>query len=98
MLTTLILNSEELTQLNYERYHYPCAIVQKRLHSIYIKASVYLSNKEVSQITLILIAWASGLLFIYRKASMDMQNRTLSQEKFIAQLKKHDLQDIHDFV
>jgi transposase len=29
----------------------PCAIVQKRLHSIYIKASMHLSNKEVCQIT-----------------------------------------------
>lgn len=51
MLTKLILDFEELAQLNYERYHYPCAIVQKRLHSIYIKASMHLSNKEVCQIT-----------------------------------------------
>jgi len=45
--TKLILGSEELARLNYERYHYPCPIVQKRLHSVYIKASSNLSNKEI---------------------------------------------------
>ncbi len=43
-----MLSSEELAKLNYERYHYPCPIIQKRLHAVYIKASTLLSNKKIS--------------------------------------------------
>lgn len=51
MLTKLTISSEELRQLNYERFHYPCPIVQKRLHSIYIKAVSGLSNDQVGLMT-----------------------------------------------
>src|SRR4051794_13487896 len=51
MLTKLEISSEELTKLNYERYHYPCPLVQKRLHSIYIKAVSGLSNENVGNLT-----------------------------------------------
>lgn len=51
MLTKLIISSEELERLNYERYHYPCPLVQKRLHSIYIKAISDLSNEQVGIFT-----------------------------------------------
>jgi transposase len=51
MLTTLQISSEELRKLNYERYHYPCPLVQKRLHSIYIKAVSGLSNEDIGKLT-----------------------------------------------
>lgn len=51
MLTRLEISSEELARLNYERYHYPCPLVQKRLHSIYIKAVSGLSNEGVGRLT-----------------------------------------------
>ncbi len=51
MLTKLEISSEELARLNYERYHYPCPLVQKRLHSIYIKAISGLSNEDVGNLT-----------------------------------------------
>src|SRR3954454_10195716 len=51
MLTTLQISSEELTRLNYERYHYPCPLVQKRLHSLYIKAVSGLSNEAIGNLT-----------------------------------------------
>ena len=51
MVTTLEISSEELTKLNYERYHYPCPLVQKRLHSLYIKAVSGLSNEDVGKLT-----------------------------------------------
>jgi transposase len=47
MLTNLEISSEELEWLKYERYHYPCPLVQKRLHAIYIKAVSGLSNEKV---------------------------------------------------
>jgi len=46
MLTVLKLSPEELARLNYERYHYPCPIVQKRLHCIYIKSALGYSNEK----------------------------------------------------
>ena len=51
MLTRLHISSEELARLNYERYHYPCPLVQKRLHSLYIKAVSGLSNEGVGNLT-----------------------------------------------
>ena len=48
MLTELTLSSKELDALNYERYHYPCPRVQKRLHAVYIKATTRLSNEIVA--------------------------------------------------
>jgi len=47
MLTTFTISSEELRQLNYERYHYPCPIVQKRLHCLYLKATTDYSNEQI---------------------------------------------------
>jgi len=51
MLTELEISSEELAKLNYEKYHYPCPIVQKGLHSVYIKATSGLSNEQVGNFT-----------------------------------------------
>ena len=48
MLTRLNLSSEELSELNYERYHDPCPQVQKRLHAVYVKATTGLSNEMVA--------------------------------------------------
>lgn len=50
MLTILKLSSEELNKLNYERYHYRCPLVQKRLHCIYIKSACGYSNKKIEQL------------------------------------------------
>jgi transposase len=41
MLTKLNLSEEEIRRLNYERFHYPCAKTQKRLHAVYLKAVGY---------------------------------------------------------
>lgn len=48
MLTKLNLSSEELKELNYERYHYPCPVIQKRLHAVYMKAVTGFSNEIVA--------------------------------------------------
>ena len=51
MLTKLEISSEELAKPNYDRYYYPCPLVQERLHSIYIKAISGLSNEDVGNLT-----------------------------------------------
>lgn len=32
------LSQADIARLNYERFHYPCPMVQKRLHAVYLKA------------------------------------------------------------
>jgi transposase len=49
MLTILKMSSEELRKLNYERYNYPCPVVQKRLHCLYLKCSLGLSNEKIGE-------------------------------------------------
>jgi transposase len=50
MLTQLQISREELETLKYERYHYPCPLVQKRFHAVYIKAVTGFSNERVGEI------------------------------------------------
>ncbi len=50
MLTRLKISSEELDKLNYERYYYPCPVVQKRLHAVYVKAVSDFSHEKVGNI------------------------------------------------
>jgi hypothetical protein len=50
MPTNFKLSHEELRKLNYERYHYPCPIVQKRLHCLYLKGNLNLANATIEEI------------------------------------------------
>lgn len=45
----LNLSEAEIQQLNYERFHYPCPIVQKRIHAVYFKATLGVSNDKISK-------------------------------------------------
>lgn len=46
----LHLSETEIQMLNYERYHYPCPLVQKRIHAVYLKASTCMSNETIGKI------------------------------------------------
>lgn len=76
MLTKLMLDSEELALLNYERYYNLCPIVQKRLHSIYIKAKTGLSNERVCQITGVHSNSLSKWITVYKQEGLDGLCRT----------------------
>lgn len=41
------ISKADLQLLNYERYYYPCPIVQKRIHAVYIKAITEMSNEMI---------------------------------------------------
>jgi hypothetical protein len=43
----LNLSETEIQRLNYERYYYPCPIVQKRIHALYIKATTNMPNEMI---------------------------------------------------
>jgi transposase len=44
------ISKAEIQRLNYERYYYPCPIVQKRIHAIYIKATTEMSNEMIGSL------------------------------------------------
>jgi transposase len=46
-MLTLNLDQAEIQRLNYERFHYPCPMVQKRLHAVYLKAVLGASNQHI---------------------------------------------------
>lgn len=46
----LNLSKTEIQQLNYERYYYPCPIVQKRIQAVYFK-TLGMSDKMIAKLT-----------------------------------------------
>jgi transposase len=46
----LKISDAEIRRLNYERYNYPCPLVQKRIHAVYFK-TMGKSNKEIGKLT-----------------------------------------------
>lgn len=47
---TLHLSEAEIQQLNYERFRYPCSLVQKRLHVVYLKGKFDYQHQEIAKI------------------------------------------------
>src|SRR5665647_1786364 len=45
------LSQAEIEKLSYERYYYPCPIVQKRIQAVYIKATTEFSDTKAGQIS-----------------------------------------------
>jgi transposase len=43
------LNESEIHRVNYERFHYPCPLVQKRIHAVYLKKAFGFSNEMIGQ-------------------------------------------------
>ncbi|MDX9909850.1 MAG: IS630 family transposase, partial [Mariniphaga sp.] len=44
------ISEAEIQQLNYERYKYPCPIIQKRIHAVYLKATIGMTNITIGKI------------------------------------------------
>lgn len=49
-MLTLQISQAGLQVLNYERFYYPCPLVQKRLHALYYKAKFNYSNEQVGSL------------------------------------------------
>lgn len=47
---TLNLSEAEIQHLNYERYFYPCPLVQKRMHCVYLKCALGYKHQEIGKI------------------------------------------------
>lgn len=71
MLTKLNLSEGEIRRLNYERFHYLCPKIQKRLHVIYLKATQYMSNVQISNILFIHFNSVSKYIRIYKEGGFE---------------------------
>jgi transposase len=63
-------SEEEIKQLNYERYHYPHALVQKRMEALYLK-SQKLSHQLICQICRISKTTLIVYLKIYKEGGRE---------------------------
>jgi transposase len=45
------ISETEIQRLNYERFYYPCPMVQKRIQAVFMKATTRLSNVAIGQLT-----------------------------------------------
>jgi transposase len=70
-MRTINLSTNETDKLNYERYHYPDPIVQKRLHAIYLKTAFCKSNNEIGLIVDASRNSVSNWLNIYESGGFD---------------------------
>ncbi len=65
------LSAAEIQRLNYERYHYPCPMVQKRIHAVFIKASVKMSNKAIGHIVGLNLNAVGDCIHAYQEGGLD---------------------------
>lgn len=67
----LNLSDAEIQRLKYESYHYPCPHIQKRIHAVYIKATVGLSNEMIGRVVGLhrnaVCSWTS----VYKESGFD---------------------------
>jgi hypothetical protein len=61
----------EIQRLNYERFYYPCPIVQKRFHAVYMKATVKASNTTIGLLTGLNRQSVSHWIQVYRTEGID---------------------------
>lgn len=67
----LNLSKAEIQRLKYERFYYPCPIVQKRLHAVYMKATVEASNTTIGHLTGLNRQSVSHWIQIYQRDGFD---------------------------
>ena len=72
MLTELHLREDEIRHLNYQRFHYPCPRVQKRLHAVYLKATQNkMSNSKIGELVDLHCNSVSAFIRIYRSSGIE---------------------------
>ena len=69
-MLTIHLTKAELQTVNRDRFHYPCPIVQKRCHTLYLKAKHY-SHQQIAEILDIHPNSVTNYLKLYLNGGMD---------------------------
>ena len=65
------LSKAEIQQLNYERFYYPCPVVQKRFHAVYMKATVKASYTTIGLLTGLNRQSVSHWIQVYQTEGID---------------------------
>lgn len=65
------LSDAEIQRLNYERFYYPCPIIQKRFHAVYMKATVEISNTMIGHLTGLKRQAVSRWIQVYQAGGFD---------------------------
>ena len=67
----LNLSKAEIQRLNYERFYYPCPIIQKRIHAVYMKATVKATNTTIGLLTGLKRQCVSHWIRVYQIGGFD---------------------------
>src|SRR4051812_24016264 len=67
----LNLSEAEIDRLNYEAFHYPCTMIQRRIFSVYLKAKVDFSLQMISLITGLCPNIISHWIHVYQAAGIE---------------------------
>lgn len=69
-MLTLNFSEAEIQELNYERFHYPSLIVQKRMHVLYLK-SLNFRHKDIALITDVHVNSVTNFIRMYISGGLD---------------------------
>ena len=69
-MLTLQISETDIEILRYERYHYPCPLVQKRLHALYLKATSTLSHQQIAQLVGIHRSTLTSYIHLYHQKGL----------------------------
>jgi transposase len=69
-MLTLKIPKSELNVLNIERFNYPCPLVRKRMHTIYLKAKGY-SHKDITNFLDIHINSVTNFIKMYQQGGLN---------------------------
>lgn len=90
------LSDAEIQRLNYERFYYPCPIIQKRFHAVYMKATVEISNTMIGHLTGLKRQAVSRWIRVYQAGGFD----SLCQFNYgtnKSELEKHSVSILQSF-
>jgi transposase len=68
------LTEKDMQTVNFERFHYPCPIVQKRCHTLYLKAKQY-THQEIADILDLHPNSITTYLKMYQKGGLEQLKR-----------------------
>ena len=96
MLTKMNLSEEEIRRLNYERFQYPSAKVQKKLHTVWLKAVYAYTNVHIGEILSLHYNTVAGYLKQYEEGGIESLYKSNYHRKG-SELDEHKETLIEDF-
>lgn len=70
-MLSLNISSEDLSLIEYERYHNPSVLIQKRLHTLYLKSETDLKHKQIAEAVGIHKDTVTDYIKLYQNEGLD---------------------------